>query len=158
MDTSLLLVVVLVIHVFGAVFGFGPSVAYAVLGPAAGKAGPQGGIAIMEAMIAIEKRLILPFAVAIQPLSGLALIFLAGYNINFFSHYWLWIAILLYASAFYLAILVQTPTLEKMVHIVKAGPPTPEFMAAAKRTQRLGPVITILLALIVILMVAKPGA
>jgi uncharacterized membrane protein len=157
-DTSLLLVIVLVIHVFGAVFGFGPSVAYAVLGPAAGKASPQGGIAIMEAMIAIEKRLILPFAVAIQPLSGLALIFLAGYNVNFFGHYWLWIAILLYASAFYLAILVQTPLLEKMVHIVKAGPPTPEFMAAAKRTQQLGPVITILLALIVILMVAKPGA
>ncbi len=158
MDTSLLLVIVLVIHVFGAVFGFGPAVAYAVLGPAAGKASPQGGLALMEAMIAIEKRLILPFAVAIQPLSGLALIFLAGYNANFFSHYWLWIAILLYATAFYLAILVQTPLLEKMVHIAKAGPPTPEFMAAAKRTQRLGPVITVLLALIVILMVSKPGA
>jgi uncharacterized membrane protein len=158
MDTSLLLVILLTVHVFGAVFGFGPSVAYAILGPAAGKASPQGGLAIMEAMIAIEKRLILPWAIAIQPLSGLALIFLAGYNVNFFSHYWLWIGILLYAAAFYLAILVQTPLLEKMVHIVKAGPPTPELMAAAKRTQQLGPVITILLALIVILMVAKPGA
>ena len=158
MDTSVLIIIVLVIHVFGAVFGFGPSVAYAILGPAAGKASPQGSLAIMEAMIAIEKRLILPWAVALQPLSGLALIFLAGYNVSFFSHYWLWIGILLYAAAFYLAILVQTPLLEKMVHIVKAGPPTPEFMAAAKRTQRIGPLITVLLALIVILMVAKPGA
>ncbi|MEP7004184.1 MAG: DUF2269 family protein [Chloroflexota bacterium] len=157
MDTSLLLVVLLVIHVFGAVFGFGPSVAYAILGPAAGKASPQGGLAIMEAMVAIEKRLILPWAIALQPLSGLALIFLAGYNVSFFSHYWLWVGILLYAAAFYLAILVQTPLLEKMIHIVKAGPPTPEFMAAAKRTQQLGPVITVLLASIVILMVAKPG-
>jgi uncharacterized membrane protein len=129
-----------------------------VLGPSAGKAGPQGGLAILESMIAIEKRLILPWAIAIQPLSGLALIFLGGYNVSFFSHYWLWIAILLYGAAFYLAVLVQTPLLEKMVHIAKAGPPTPEFVGAAKRTQQLGPVITILLALIVILMVAKPGA
>jgi uncharacterized membrane protein len=157
-DTSLLLVIALVIHVIGAVFGFGPSVAYAVLGPAAGTASPQGGLAILEAMIAIEKRLIFPFAVAIQPLSGLALIFLAGYNVNFLGHYWLWIATVLYAAAFYVAILVQTPLLEKMVHIAKAGPPTPELTAAAKRAQQLGPVITLLLALIVVLMVAKPGA
>jgi len=155
---SLPLTIVLVIHVLGAVFGFGPAVAYAVLGPAAGKAGPQGGLAIMETMIAIEKRLILPWAIAIQPLSGLALIFLASYNVNFFSHYWLWIGILLYVAAFYLAVLVQTPLIEKMVHIAKAGPPTPEFMAIARRTQRIGPAILVLLALIVILMVSKPGA
>ena len=158
MDASLLLVIALVIHVLGAVFGFGPSVAYAVLGPAAAKAGPAGGLAIMETMIAIERRLIVPWAVALQPLSGLALIFLGGYNVNFFSHYWLWIGILLYGAAFYLAILVQTPLLERMVHLAKAGPPTPEFMAIAKRTQRIGPLLPVLLALIVILMVAKPGA
>jgi len=158
MDTSLLLTIVLVIHVIGAVFGFGPAVAYAILGPAAGKAGPNGGVAIMEAMVAIEKRLIVPWAMVLQPLSGLALIFLAGYNVNFFSHYWLWVALILYAAAFYTAIMVQTPLIEKMIKLAKAGPPTPEFMAAAKRTQQLGPVILLLLAGIVILMVAKPGA
>ena len=158
MDTSLLLTIVLVIHVIGAVYGFGPAVAYAILGPAAGKAGPNGGVAIMEAMVAIEKRLIVPWAMVLQPLSGLALIFLAGYNVNFFSHYWLWFALILYAAAFYTAIMVQTPLIEKMIKLAKAGPPTPEFMAAAKRTQQLGPVILLLLALIVILMVAKPGA
>ena len=158
MDTSLLLTVVLVVHVIGAVYGFGPAVAYAILGPAAGKAGPNGGVAIMEAMVAIEKRLILPWALVIQPLSGLALIFLAGYNVNFFSHYWLWVALILYAAAFYTAVIVQTPLIEKMIKLAKAGPPTPEFMAAAKRTQQLGPVILLLLAGIVILMVAKPGA
>jgi uncharacterized membrane protein len=157
-DTSLLLTIVLVVHVLGAVYGFGPAVAYAILGPAAGKAGPNGGVAIMEAMVAIEKRLIVPWAMVLQPLSGLALIFLAGYNVNFFSHYWLWVALILYAAAFYTAIMVQTPLIEKMIKLAKAGPPTPEFMAAAKRTQQLGPVILLLLALIVILMVAKPGA
>ena len=158
MDSSLLLTIVLVVHVLGAVYGFGPAVAYAILGPAAGKAGPNGGVAIMEAMVAIEKRLILPWALVIQPLSGLALIFLAGYNVNFFSHYWLWVALILYAAAFYTAVIVQTPLIEKMIRLAKAGPPTPEFMATAKRTQQLGPVILLLLAGIVILMVAKPGA
>lgn len=157
MDSSLLLVVVLVVHVVGAVFGFGPSVAFAVLGPMAGKAGPNGGVAIMETMVAIEKRLIFPFAVAVQPLSGLALIFLAGYNNNFFSHYWLWIAIIVYAFLFYLATFVQIPLIETMIRLAKAGPPTPEFMAAAQRTQRFGPMLTVGLLVIVVLMVAKPG-
>ena len=158
MDSSLLLTIVLVVHVLGAVYGFGPAVGYAILGPAAGKAGPNGGVAIMEAMVAIEKRLILPWALVLQPLSGLALIFLAGYNVGFFSHYWLWISLILYAAAFYSAVIVQTPLIEKMITLAKSGPPTPEFMAAAKRTQQLGPVILLLLAGIVILMVAKPGA
>src|SRR3982074_2072369 len=134
MDSSLVLAILLLIHVVGAIVGFGPTFTFAILGPMSAKAGPQGGLALLEAMHAIEHRLTVPVALVIQPLSGLALIFLAGYNVSFFSHYWLWIGILLYAAAFYLAILVQTPLLEKMVHIVKAGPPTPEFMAAAKRT------------------------
>lgn len=157
MDTSLLLVIMLVIHVVGAIYGFGPSVAFAVLGPMAAKAGPNGGVAIMESIVAIEKRLIFPVAVAVQPLSGLALIFLAGYNNSFFSHYWLWIAVIIYAFLFYLATFVQIPLIEKMIRLAKAGPPTPEFIAAAQRTQRFGPMLTFGLLIVVILMVAKPG-
>lgn len=157
MDTGLLLVLALTIHVVGAVFGFGPSVAFSILGPMAGKAGPNGGVAIMETIVAIEKKIILPVAVAVQPLSGLALIFLAGYNNNFFSHYWLWIALLIYAFTFYLATFVQLPSIEKMIHLAKAGPPTPEFLALAQRTKRFGPVLTVNLLIMVILMVSKPG-
>ena len=158
MDTGTLLVLVLTVHVVGAVFGFGPSVAFAILGPMAGKAGPNGGVAIMETIVAIEKKLIFPWAVAVQPLSGLALIFLAGYNTSFFSHYWLWIAILVYAGLFYLATFVQIPLIEKMIHLAKAGgPPTAEFLAMAKRTQRNGPMLTVGLLIIVVLMISKPG-
>ena len=157
MDTSLLLAILLVIHVGGAIFGFGPSVAFAVLGPMSGTSTPQGSLALMESMVAIERRLIFPVATVVQPLSGLALIFVAGYNTDFFRHYWLWVALIIYAAAFYTAILVQTPLIEKMIRIAKAGPPTAEFMAAAKRTQTLGPLITVMLAAIVVLMVAKPG-
>ncbi len=157
MDSSFLIGLFLLIHVLGAIAGFGPAFAYSVLGPMAGRAGPQGGVAIMESMVAIERRLILPIAAAVQPLSGLALIFLAGYNNQFFQHYWLWIAILIYVATFYTAVLVQTPLIEKMIHMAKAGPPGPEFMAIARRTQILGPLITVGLVSIIVLMVVKPG-
>ena len=154
---SLLISILLLIHVGGAIIGFGPSFTFALLGPMAAKAGPNGGVTLLEAMVAIEKRLILPVAMVTQPLSGLALIFVAGYSTAFFSHTWLWVALLLYAAGFYLAILVQTPRIEKMIHLAKAGPPTPEFGALGKNTAQLGPVITVILTAIIVLMVTKPG-
>ncbi|MBI3522438.1 MAG: DUF2269 family protein [Chloroflexi bacterium] len=113
MDSSLLVVIFLVLHVLGAIAGFGPVFAFGILGPMAGRAGPNGGAALLEATIAIEKRAVIPAAIA-QPITGLILIFITSYNVNFFSHYWLWISILLYAIAFYLAIFVQAPTVERM--------------------------------------------
>ncbi|HEV2251182.1 MAG TPA: DUF2269 family protein [Candidatus Limnocylindria bacterium] len=157
MDTGVLIAILLLIHVGGAIVGFGPTFTFAILGPMAGKAGPQGGLAILEAMEAIEKKLVVPVAMVFQPLSGLALIFVAGYNNAFLSHYWLWIAIILYAIAFYLAIFGQNKRLARLVELAKAGPPTPEFIAIAKRVGQMGPVITALLVAIIVLMVTKPG-
>ena len=157
MDTSLLIAILLLIHVAGAIIGFGPVFTFALLGPMAGKAGPQGGVALLEAMEAIEKKLTIPVAIFVQPTTGLALIFVAGYNVNFFSHYWLWIAILLYATAFYLAVFGQRVRLDRMIELAKAGPPTPEFVGLAKRVASTGPIITLLLVVIIILMVTKPG-
>ena len=120
-------------------------------------AGPQGGLALLEAMHAIERKLVMPVAMAVQPLSGLALIFVSGYNVRFFSHYWLWIGIVLYSIAFYLAILVQNKRIGRMIELAKAGPPTPEFMGLARKVAQTGPIITVILVLIIVLMVTKPG-
>ena len=149
--------IVLFIHVAGAIIGFGPTFTFAILGPMAGKAGPQGGVWILQAIDAIEKRLVLPVAIVVQPLSGLILIFLAGYNVNFFSHYWLWVALIAYAIAVYLAVFGQRVRIERLIELAKAGPPTPEFVATAKKVGQTGPIITVLLVLIIILMVTKPG-
>ncbi|MDP9246181.1 MAG: DUF2269 domain-containing protein [Chloroflexota bacterium] len=157
MDTGLLIAILLLIHVAGAIIGFGPVFTFALLGPMAGKAGPGGGMALLEAIDAIEKKLVLPVAIVVQPLSGLALIFVAGYNVSFFSHYWLWIGILLYAMAFYLAVFGQRTRIERMIELAKAGPPTEEFKATAKKVAQTGPIITVLLVVIIILMVTKPG-
>lgn len=157
MDTSVLIPVLLLIHVAGAIIGFGPTFAFAILGPMAGKAGPHGGVAILEAMEAIEQKLTVPVAVVTQPLSGLALIFIAGYAAAFFTHYWLWLGIALYVTALYLALFRQNPRLARMIALAKSGPPTPEFLAMAQATARTGQILTGLLVLIIILMVTKPG-
>jgi uncharacterized membrane protein len=158
MDTSLVIAILLLIHVAGAIIGFGPTFTFAILGPMSAKAGPQGGVALLEAMHAIEHKLTVPVAVVVQPLSGLALIFVSGYNVSFFSHYWLWVSVVLYAIAFYLAIVGQNKRLARMIELAKAGPPTPEFIATAKTLSRVGPIVTVLLVVIIILMVTKPGA
>lgn len=157
MDTTLLIAILLLIHVGGAIIGFGPTFTFAILGPLAGTSGPQGGLALLEGMEAIEKKLVVPVAMVFQPLSGLALIFVAGYNVNFFSHYWLWLGITIYAIAFYLAIFGQNKRLARLIELAKAGPPTPEFIATAKKIGQMGPVITVLLVVIITLMVTKPG-
>jgi uncharacterized membrane protein len=157
MDTGLLRTILVLIHVLGAIIGFGPTFAFAILGPMSAKAGPQGGLALLEAMHAIERKLTVPVAIFVQPLTGLALIFLGAYNVNFFSHYWLWIALIAYATAFYLAIFVQNNRLARMIELAKAGPPTPEFIATAKKVAQTGPIITLLLVVLIVLMVVKPG-
>lgn len=157
MDTSLLIAVLLLIHVAGAIIGFGPTFTFAILGPMAGKAGPQGGLALLEAMEAIEKKLVVPVAMVFQPLSGLALIFLSDYNVKFFSHYWLWVGIILYAIAFYLGIFGQNKRLARMIELAKAGPPTPEFIATGKKVGQMAPILTVLIVVVIVLMVTKPG-
>ena len=94
----------------------------------------------------------------VQPLSGALLIFEAGWDDNFFSHTWLWMAILLYATSLYLALGLQRPALQRMVAMAKEGKaPTPEFGGLASKVSKIGPALTFLLLTIIVLMVLKPG-
>ena len=154
---DLWIAILLLIHVAGAIIGFGSVYTFGVLGPMAAKPGPAG-VAILEAMAALERRLLRPL-LFIQPVSGLFLIFALHLNETFFSHYWLWVAILIYAGTFTLGLTVQIPLVEKLPKLAAElkGPPGPEFLAMVKRSQRVGPTLTALLSIIIILMVTKPG-
>jgi hypothetical protein len=150
--------ILLLIHVGGAIIGFGSIYTFPILGPLAAKPGPAG-VAILEGMAALERRLLRPF-LFIQPISGLFLIFALRLNTDFFSHTWLWVAIVLYAVAFTIGLFVQIPLIERLPKLAAElkGPPGPEFMALVQRSQRIGPALTVLLSIIIILMVTKPGA
>jgi len=104
-------------------------------------------------------RRVIPVATVVQPLTGVLLIFETGRNQKFFTHEWLWISILLYIGLYYVAVLVQTPTVEKLIKLAEGGDAgTPEFLENVKKTERFGPVLGIGLLTIIFLMVAKPGA
>jgi hypothetical protein len=150
--------ILLLIHVAGAIIGFGSVYTFPILGPLAAKPGPAG-VAILEAMAALERRLLRPF-LFIQPISGLFLIFALHLNTDFFSRTWLWVAILIYAVTFTVGLTVQVPLISKLPKLAAElkGPPTPEFLALVKRSQRVGPALTVLLSIIIILMVTKPGS
>lgn len=76
---------------------------------------------MLKGIVAIEKKLVYPFAFVIQPLTGVLLIFESGRNHNFFNYEWLWVGIILYIIAFYAAVFVQTPALDKMIELAEAG-------------------------------------
>jgi uncharacterized membrane protein len=150
--------VLFIIHIGGAIVGLGPTFAFAVLGPLAGKTGGPMALGMLQGMIAIEKKLVRPVAFFTQPVSGLLLIFDLHLNQNFFSHYWLWIAILLFLAIIYIATFSQTPKFEKMVELAMKGEfDTPEFATLTGQAQKVGPFLGIFLVIIIILMVWKPG-
>lgn len=152
--------ILLVIHVVGAIAGIGPTFAFGIIGPNAGKAGPSGGAVLLSTLLDIEKKIVTPVALFTQPLTGALLIFETGFNDGFFGREWLWIAILLFATIVYLSYLVDQPAIHRTVKWMQSdpqGPPPPEIQKDISTAQRLGPLFAIMTVIIAILMVWKPG-
>src|SRR5439155_3299172 len=84
--------VLLIIHVFGAIIGLGPTFAFSIIGPAIGKQdSPQASLALMEIMEKIEMAMVLPILLIVQLGSGILLIFNRGLNVGFFSSHRAWL-------------------------------------------------------------------
>jgi uncharacterized membrane protein len=151
------LTLLLLLHVGSAIVGFGATFSFGVLGPLAAKTGGPQAIGMLKGIVKIEKTLVYP-AIVIQPVTGILLIAKEGWDTDFFSHYWLWIAIVIFAAAVYVALALQTPTIEKMIEMGESGQAqTPEFEALGKRSGTLGPLLGVMLLVIIYLMVVKPG-
>jgi len=151
--------ILLVVHVAGAIAGIGPTFAFSVLGPNAGKAGPNGGAALLRSLLDIEKKIVTPVALVTQPLSGALLIWNRGINTVFWKEEWLWISIILFAAILYLSYLVDTPAIHRLVDAMEKGEAgTPAFQKDLAITQRLGPFFGIATIVIIVLMIWKPGS
>ena len=148
----------LLVHIGSSIIGFGPTFSFAVLGPLSGKLGGPQALGLLKGIVKVEKTFVFP-AIVIQPLSGALLIFEEGLDQDFFSRVWLWSAILIFAAAVYIALFQQTPAVEHLIELAEGGKAdTPEFAATAKKTQTFGPILTLMLVTIIVLMVVKPGA
>jgi uncharacterized membrane protein len=154
--------ILVVLHIAGAIMGIGPSFALGVLGPAAGRAEETSAkLALTEAMVVLDSRIVTPVALVTQPLTGVLLIFERHFNESFFSgrHAWLIVAIVLYLIILYSSYIVSRPRVRRMIELLKAGQERGEEYARLQATSRaLGPLFGVLTATIVILMIWKPGS
>jgi uncharacterized membrane protein len=156
----------LVLHVLGAIFVFGPTVAFTFLANETRRMPMHGHFAAVVGD-AIERKVVLPGAV-VQGITGVALILLAGFDLTQPSSRWLIGALTLYAIAIVFAFAVQAPNAARMVELTKTPPPAPQpgeapagpppaIAATAQKLARGGLFLTVMIVLIVILMVLKPG-
>ena len=151
---------VLFLHVFGAILAFGPTYAYSIGGAMGGRE-PQHANFNARVGAATGSKLVYPLAI-LQGITGLALVLITG--INILSHAWLTVAIILYLGAISFALTIQRNTLHQVIEMTSTPPPAgatggppPALMAAVKRLQMGGMGLGLTVAVIVFLMVVKPG-
>jgi uncharacterized membrane protein len=149
------------LHIAGAIIGLGPTFAFPILGALGKKATPQGGLALVEATLALEDRIVNPILLTTQPATGVLMIFNRGFNVHFFSvhHIWLIVGISAYLAATAIALAVVDPALRTMIRLGRSGDgDSPAFGAVAGRVDRFGPILGILALTIIAMMVWKPGS
>lgn len=108
--------VFLTIHILTAIVAFGPSFAFPLISRMAAQQ-PQHGLFAVQLTHLIERRIILPAAIT-MPISGLLLVWSEG--INLLATHWLLLAIALFIVAIGFSVLIQLPTIERMIEVLGA--------------------------------------
>jgi len=175
--------VFLTIHVLTAIVAFGPSFVFPLTARMAAQE-PQHGLFALRLTDLIERRIVIPAALA-MPVSGLLLVWSEG--IDLVATHWLLLSTALFVVAIGFAILVQLPTIERMIEVagrmsasgavLAAGPggdlassavrtagrtagtdnPAAAMAALGARAQVGGIVLSLMVVAIVTLMAAKPA-
>ena len=172
----------LYLHISGVIIAFGPTVAFPIIAAHAAKEPMHGNFALRVSEW-ISSKVVVPGAVFVF-LMGVGVIITRGYNP--LEELWLGLAIALLLIIFAYAILVQIPTIKKMIAFTSqpppivvaadlpseqpamagpgtpavpgAGPagPPPEFVALSAKAARGGQFMTAMIFIILALMVVKP--
>jgi uncharacterized membrane protein len=154
---------VLFLHVFGAILAFGPSFAFSIIGAMGGRE-PQHANFATRVSERISTSLVYPLAI-FQGITGVALILMSGRDLT--KSLWLGVAIVLYVFALAYSFTVQRNAVHRVVELTTmpaggppagapAGPP-PGLPEAVRRVQMGGVLLGATIAVIVFLMVVKPG-
>jgi len=151
----------LILHVGGAIIGFGPTFVFPFIGAAAGKEPMHTNFALRLGEL-ISTRLIVPLAL-LQAVTGVGLIWTVG--IDVFTHLWLLAGIVIYVVAMIMVFTNQLPVTAKLVEATKNPPPAPapgearpsgpppHIAALVKRAALGGALLNVMLVVIIILMV-----
>lgn len=148
---------VLFLHLVAVVIGFGGVLLNGLYGAEAKKRPGPGGLAIAEANFFVSTK-VAEIAIYLVPLFGFALVGLSDSAWSL-SDTWIAGSIVLYVVGLLIARLVLVPTQRSMIDMMKAGPPDMAAMeAASKKMAAAGGANHLVFALIMILMIWKPGA
>jgi len=166
-----ILLILLFLHVAGAVVAFGATFAFPFIGNMAGNE-PQHVNFALRVQEHISKRWVFPLAL-LQGVTGLLLVFrIADISdvsfIDVLSRGWLLVAIVLYAAALSIAFFVLVPTGAKLIEATSTPPPPPppgvatpsgpppHIVALVARGRMFGMINAVIILVIVFLMVTKP--
>jgi len=154
-----LFLILLFLHIAGAIIAFGPGYASMVVGPMVAKE-PQHANFYARTQLATSRKIIMPLSISMA-VTGIALILVRGWGTITAGHHWLELGILLYVLALALSMGLVAPAGRKLVALTSTPPapgsgPNPEIQATAKRVRLGGMVLGLLSLVIVFLMVAKP--
>lgn len=118
----------------------------------------EGSRWIYQSIVAINNRMVWSVLV-LQPITGAWLIFESGRNQCSFSQEWLWIAILIYAALFAIALFGDKPRQDRLLRMIESGDSSSdEYLSTRKRQDQVGGFMGLMVVVITFLMVLKPGA
>ena len=147
----------LVIHVLGAIVGFGSTYAFAFFPQERRPAGASCSNDLEDVSYKITSRFSVPVTFFTQPITGALMIFETGRNRDFFSHTWLRIALTLYLVVIAIFAFVAFPDSRHEYEMTREGR-TPDSNYQPRGNAKVyGPLFGVLIAAIAILMVWKPG-
>ena len=153
----------LILHILSVIVAFGPTFTFGIIA-AMGQKDPQHARFAAELSHALERKLVIPVALLV-PVFGALLIISRDYDL--LGSEWLTASIGLYAVALAFAILVQSRNSQRMLRAMDAMPPGPppegaappaELMRIGRKLQMGGIFLTLILIVILVLMVWRPGS
>lgn len=154
-----LFLILLFLHVLGAIAAFGPGFASMVVGPMVARE-PQYANFYARSQALAARRLITPVSITLA-ITGIGMILVRGWSNLTAGRHWLEVAIVLYVIAVVVSIAVMAPASRRLVELTSRPPaagsgPSPELKAAAGRVRMTGIALSLLVVVITFLMVVKP--
>jgi uncharacterized membrane protein len=161
-DTNLLFLVVLFLHIGGAIVAFGPTFAFPLIGAMGGKE-PQHANFALRVTEHVAGRLVAPLAI-FQGVTGVLLIVMRGWSV---FQLWLAAGIVLYVIAVVFSLFYALPAAKRLIEATSGSPPAPlpgappsgpppHILEMIRGVRRNGMIQTALIVAIVVLMVFKP--
>jgi uncharacterized membrane protein len=154
-----LFLILLFLHILGAIAAFGPGFASMVIGPMVARE-PQYANFYARSQALAARRLVMPVS-ASMAVTGIGMILVRGWATEKAGKVWLELAILLYVVAVVVSMAVMAPASRRLVELTSQPPapgsgPSPDVLAAAGRVRLAGMVLGLLVVVITFLMVVKP--